>query len=246
MAFDLGIVQAAAMQNPMDILCARMLRDTVSAGPMPHPPFNQKNWAEQFAVFRRHMKDDAPRIEKVLKWYCDNRKKLAANLPTVKSVKQFRTTFDWIERVMKKNTVTEIEVSPRALAIVGRLGIGGGWPKGSANQVPRLVEISIRNHEEWVSAVRKLYLETADSALARFIVYAGTKVFGTDNFLQIWFADAHRSVKSWKGFSGDLTPWAWRADHRVFNQTMLGVATEYGDPKAWEKLKAAMEDKNEG
>lgn len=239
MAFKME-VESTADDNPLDKARIRKLLDhVIKIGYYPIARSRDK-WKVPFAQLRRHLAGRDELIDAVLDWFCSFPTKQAlkdTKLPTgVCNALYFRKNWEWIHDRYEKHRSgipAKVEVGADALAIVKRLKMNR-WPKGSAEQLPAAVQVSINAlaafHRK-VAEVRKESFEL-DRITSDYFTY--TKI---NSFIEKWFNNVHKRIANWDAWSGNLDAYIFKHSSEQFQNHGKAISVNLcGKPYLWERL----------
>ena len=196
--------------------------------------YRQEGWADQIRRLRKSLTDNPEdRITKVVNWLATIPREA---YPYVGSAEGLRKVFDRAESTMlqakKKRMAKEVEVSPRSMEIADRLTKYTPWPKGSAGQVPQVVEQSIRNVRAVVKRCRTLVesgrpTDQKDLVGMAKLILDWIRVTSPESRVEIHLERVSDQVTGWEGWSGNLCPFVWRLDQKTILQQVMVMGTEY-------------------
>lgn len=214
-------------------------------------PANTSKWSVHFKRLHKDLQGDDARIDKVLVWFLNNIK--SKYTPRVWSASSFRSKFVPIEDAMARATGDEpgidIEITELAIRIANRLRMKG-WPKGSAEDLPRVVQISLTNYDEFIARLRKFHEELHGldipkyerDRLARIVSYlTNGGLPGASHYVEQWMSTVNESIATWDGWSGDLTKQAFRTDSKMFKRFGRELMSNYcNETKPWDRIMELM------
>jgi hypothetical protein len=226
--------------------CAIKLADAV----LRHLKVNYKSsipsWGKEFEKLERLNGVDRSRIKKVLEWFCNHLS--TKGISHAFSGSHFRMKFVYIEQAMLKDSPPTVEVSEKALKITDKLK-KLHWPKGSAKQLPQLVETSLQNYHRLLnrhSLLLKSLRGTKDNKDKSILRFAKTKLTSSYSppctFIRQWFEDVNNQVSNWDNWSGNLKSFVFQDNSDKFNSLGRSWSTEYtGSESRWEEYQKALE-----
>lgn len=199
--------------------------------------WSRNKWADEFRRLRESFTDSAEggtRIKNTLAWYIKNVG--GEYVPVVACAKSFRTKFDRLEAAMLRHQRDQpgIEVSEVAESIAKRQSRKNGWPKGSKDQLPHVVQMSLNNAEDFLKRLGGV----KERRLREFAVKVKSKFAGgVESFVDRWMDKVHSQVANWDDWSGNLKPWAFSPTHKMFVSMGRGWSQEYSNgTKLWSLL----------
>ena len=195
-------------------------------------------WAMHIARLRVLDTIGEDRISTVLAWYD---KTIGSEfVPEVYSAASFRKKFAALERAYQRDTAS-IVITDVANTIATRL-LPLHWPKGSADMVPAVVQVSLTNYCK--------YLEDCKAFVAGLGVGVPMRKLGEyllrtmpppNHFVESWLRAAHGRVSTWDDWGGQLMPYAFKPTAKRFCGMGRGWAEAYtGDPDRWGEFNGAM------
>lgn len=224
----------------IDRIRADALHGAIAARAGRKTGWNRRKWADEFRRLRESFTDTAEggkRIKNTLAWYVANIGK--EYVPVVACAKTFRTKFENLEAGLKRHQRDrpEIAVGERAENIAKRQCRKNGWPKGSRDKVPAVAQISLDNLDKFLKRIGKIAKgdkpRTAVFAKKIMSNFAG----GREGFVDRWLDKVHSQIANWSDWSGDLLPWAFRPQHKLFASMGRGWSQDYsGGTKLWSIL----------
>jgi hypothetical protein len=165
---------------------------------------------------------DASRLESVLSWLEKNPRH--PKRPKLYFPSSFRACFLWIEELIKKSSATDVVISPEAQRLARDLIKSLNWPKGTREELPRCIELSIVNHRALRKQIVQLRANPPGASAARKeehrrLFDLAAKLLGTEEvFLERWWIDIHEQISEWDGFSGHLKGFVFHRDHKLFQR----------------------------
>lgn len=198
-------------------------------------------WALSFAKLRTidHIPQD--RVEAVLLWYIDHIGEKF--IPLALCANTFRAKFFNLERAYKRwledNPQTVIAADARHTAT--RLG-RRHWPRASRGQLPEVCQQSLDNYRGFLLRAKQF---AAPATLPRnerklteaFAAHIRPRLNDPAHFVENWFLAVNDQVANWDAWTGDLRPYVFRPDHRLFLRMGRGWAAGYAHrPELWDKF----------
>lgn len=214
-------------------------------------PANASKWSIHFKRLHKDLDGDDARIDKVLAWFLNNIKDKYT--PRVWSASSFRSKFIPIEDAMARaigdEPGTDVEITSIATAIANRLRMKG-WPKGSAEDLPFVVQLSLDNYDEFIVRLRRFGVELPGldipkhecDRLARLVSYlTNGGLPGSSHHVEQWMSDVNEQIAAWDAWSGDLTKLAFRVDSKMFKRQGRALTSNYcGESKPWDRIMELM------
>ena len=160
---------------------------------------------------------------------------------------QFQKLFDELrgkmERWEEKNPV--VEISERAEGIVDYLNDMWIWPKGSASQLPVVVQKSLDNFDAFYNWLWDLKAKEDPEAFV-VVNYRYYEMLLNSMFIESYFKEVHEQVYGWEDWSGDLTSFIWSLDNKRVQRWGVGLTTKYAhsDAKWMDLMELAKELKS--
>ncbi len=209
----------------------------------------RSKWAKEFSILRKEV--DAERITKALDWYKDNAKK--EYVPICLSAKAFRQKFPKIEAAMTRVVKTKwsnVTVSQTAKDIARELR-HLHWPKGSKEQLPAVIQVSLDNLNtfnsrrnsnpllEWKPKKLKINGRVISGSTPPLVSFAKQMVnlssMKGQAFIKNWMQSVYDQIHSWDSWSGNLMSFAFSETSSKFHDLGRELATKYcGDPERWD------------
>ncbi len=222
-----------------DKACARQLREAVKKFTRTLPSSKLSTDAQSFRLLREQNGISQERLENVLDWFCDHIKNQF--VPRAHSGKTFREKFIKIEDAIERMGETPVEVSERAEKIVKRLQ-EWKWPKGSASQLPTVVQQSVEFEDLFHKRLVKLLNAEPDKSTnssqgrRRNMFNHILESFHPDFVFQ-WFTTVYKQVQNWEAWNGNLTPHRLHHNAEKFRQYGRQLLISRGIPeRQWDKL----------
>lgn len=234
-----------------DLSMAKLIKEGITKRYGMAFPYRQDGWADHVRKLRKDLTTDPKlgdpmsRIARVARWWSSGTERI--KLP-IRSAEKFRQWFITLEDMATKATKqgAQVEVSPKAQEIADRLTKHNHWPKGSAGQVPQVVEQSIRNIRSVVKRCRTLVdsgrpIDRYDLVGMAKLVLDWIKVTSPENRVEIHLERVSDQVARWDGWSGNLCQYVWRLDQKMVRQQVMEHGAEYCGSvrfaKWWDKVK---------
>lgn len=222
--------------SPFDADCARQLATRVKERRRSQRPIYVGVWARQFQRLRELDKVPEDEIATVLTWYLPHLG--TPYTPEAFSGESFRNKFDAIKRAMERDGGPAIAISTEAKEIAKRLDTYHNWPKGSASQLPKVVQQSLNNYSVFLKRLNKLRNAHEERhRIHRFLTWLAPHLGRPKDFMVSWFETVLSRIAKWDEWSGDLKHFTFKHDHKIFMATGRGWAAEYfGDATAWNQI----------
>lgn len=226
-----------------------------------------KQWASHFLKLRTVDKIGKDRINKVLDWYKINISK--PYTPQALSGKAFRLKFAQLEQAMKRNSSdpSQVVVSPETKKLAEECRQIFSWPKGSGEDLPNLIQLSINNYRPFYEAGRSWIVDYTDKhggecfdwplETRRLMAYVQL-FFGnpnncfigilssTNSFIKKWLGLVSSKVQNWKEWDGNLNFFIFRLDHPMFLRILREAAADYSggqDEISWKRVLTLTQEK---
>lgn len=228
-----------------DYAFARRLRDAVEQSPYTAPPWSHRSWANHFRLLRESIKGDTARVKEVLDWYCLN---MGQDMtPLALCGESFRRKFGNIEAARIRDQVRRptVQVSIKAKKLADRL-LGRGWPKGSEEYLPGVVQLSLDAVVAFRDRLLKFCPADPRDKLTRLQRFASHLLNATDladpiHLLTEYMERLAERLNRWKEWSGSLGDFAWKVDRKEFRSQGREWADGWtGDPDLWDQLLEAI------
>lgn len=207
---------------------------------------NRRGWAVHFHKLLQDVGGDKARIKSVLKWYASNIGQ--KGVPWAYSAKAFREKFSTLEAMSTKRreqSKPAIEVSAAAQKLAKEIE-SQGWQKGSAAQLPEVVEASLVAYVRWQKRVKWMLSErSAEHRLARFAAHTQYSLHHTpEGFVRLWFRKVHAQVAKWREWSGDLGSYVFAPEHKLFQKLGREEAAQFAGASSslWEEYVNAVNE----
>jgi len=225
-----------------------------------HKEASTSKSAEHFRLLREKDGYDDSLIGSILQYYLDHfgeRWMLECY-----STKAFREKFLAIVRHKEKNNP---DISPEAKKVVELLTKNKHWPKGSDQELPNAVQISMNNIGKWFNKFKSLNFKLTEQ-LSTFPKQGSERLklpdkermeyhrinnavnymermkqtfwWTPEKFVYYWFLEFHDGLGKWDEFNGSLQGQILTTTHRRFNGMFLDFTVQYcGNTKRWDELK---------
>jgi hypothetical protein len=207
-------------------------------------------WDEDFRLLHKIDEFSAVDIQSVLDWYEIEAKRISE--PQILNARHFRNAFRWLQRIKKKGDNAHVEISPKAELVFRDLKYKG-WPKGSIDNLPAAIQLTLDNFTKFREKVTLLVKSNPDkikigrnrfkiaSTEIRFAHYLikGQALPGSDTLSKMWFDRIHEQIHGWQQWSGNILAMAWNGDlwHKEFRKIAKNWASAYSmDKQLWEKF----------
>jgi hypothetical protein len=169
----------------------------------------------------------------IFEWYCQNIGNTKEfNLPVCYSPKELRNpnVWNWIEnkrtKYDKKNE--DVPITDEAKTICKTLNMMH-WPKGSKEQLPKLVQLGLNEYTTFVKRLKKYFKKLEEGDLWYFYVHhLIRKLPAPSHFIENWFRDLNSMVRSWDKWNGDLAKYGFTLKQEHFLSRLRGLTVEYG------------------
>lgn len=186
-------------------------------------------WTNDFARGERKYGQD--NVELVLSWYEKNAHRTKSGdrqVPTIVSAEGFfnEKKFTWLldkarqEKNLQngKAPLPDLEPTETGQYLVEKL-LEYRWPKGSAEQLPKVIEHSLKNFQEFRAGCARLS-EQKDHPLQHYAEYivASHTAFG---FVQRWWVKINHMLHDWADWSGKLDSFVVSVRHKNFRSSVL-------------------------
>lgn len=232
--FDEYDTQVVA-KTEADVACAKSLADAVRWKANRTSPISYRTWARPFALLRDRDGISQTEIEETLTWYVQHMGE--HRIPKALCAKSFRDRYPYIRTAreiwLRDNPAAP--PGPLATQIAKRL-YRRHWPRGSKDQLPALCQQSLDRYVQWAATLRQAALPPGP-AHAALLRHVRAKLTDPAYFVEEWFLAVHDAVAAWDAWSGDLRPYAFRPDHRLFQRQGREWAQRYcGRPEMWDAL----------
>lgn len=192
-------------------------------------------------------------IDNVLDWYCDNVGKKF--IPRCCSAKSFCERFDTLFNHMQWKDEEEVKQNPEKVELTSKetevlkFIKAKGWPSKTMQQLPFIIHQSCINHlslkqrtARLLRAAKKKHAEGTVSASTvnamEFLQYLQQSYSGgVESWVENWLLRAHASVKGWKQWSGDLTPYLLSLESKHYVEFHRNLCLKWcGNTDAWETI----------
>jgi len=194
-------------------------------------------WAKQ--IHRLVERYDKRTVTELIRWYCNNARDKYT--PIIWSATSLKTKFKQIQAAMKRHETKnpQVKVGKEAKAIVKRLK-NFRWPKGSAEQLPVVVQLSLQNYNSFRNGISETKMGSRDKVLAKYVL---SHLHRPSEFVYQWFENVFWNRESWDGWDGNLMRDVFTADSDKFVRECKSITGEYcTKPQRWngvlEKLNA--------
>lgn len=212
----------------------RLYNAVRSAGKRTQRSWSRKSWAQEFRRLHDEEVNETYSGE-VLDWFCAHIGQ--EYVPQTWSAKSFRLEFSKVEAAMerdrKRNPV--VTVSANATKIVNRIK-HLHWPKGSATQLPIVVQLSI----DKIQKFRKHLLNRVmpDSPLASLSGKVRAAVRAYEHVIEVYLKNnVYRRIAHWEKWNGNLIPYAWSPQSESVMANGRELAKKFtGKSENWDKL----------
>lgn len=203
--------------------------------------WSRHKWADEFRRLRESFSNSgeaAKRIDDVLKWYAENIG--GEYIPLVACAKSFRTKFEKLEAGLKRHRRDRPDIVPSEVAErIAKTHIkSNGWPKGSREQLPAIVEISLQHCDDFLKRLRRIEDKSKNERVRSFAKKIRSNFSGgKEAFVTRWLDKIYTRLSGWSEWSGDLKPWVFTPRHKLFDSMARGWSQDYsGTPKLWNLL----------
>lgn len=213
---------------------------------------NLIKWANYFRLLRSN-NIPPERIKSAVDWYAAHAGE--KYVPVICSAESFLNKFPQLENAMR--IAAEIQQRDKPTYVETPLGekvygwaIRFNWPAGSGEKLRPAVEQSIINFQEFVRQIndwRKACVIAkgfGDGKLLRLYRYSSrllSDLGSVESFNDRWWGSVFKSVKTWKGWSGDVMSFVYRPDHRIAASQARDSAKAYcGEGRRYDELLAAI------
>lgn len=243
--------QAPQENEPIEVKWARDLANALRAKRKLQRPVDLNKWKGAFQSLAKLESKET--ITQTLQWYVQNLDK--EFVPQAYSARSFKEKFPAIIKAAQRDAVqpAQVEVSKVAQEIAEHLALKL-WPKGSASQLPNVVQRSLTNYHNLLKEMTKRLRRLEDltlhgkfktiqermavvrlRGLMRFLLDG--KLHTPHNFVILWFLDVQASVIRWADWNGSLERYVFDLDNPRFTQDMSNACYEYThDHRSWTRL----------
>ena len=212
-----------------------------------------KLWPEWFAKLQEK-EVSKERIKKAIVWYAKHA--LDKMAPHVEDAAEFYREFGRIENAIRReeDTSANVEIMPELQPLIDRLLLECYWPKGSARDLPGVVQRSFDNYAAWWKKRGKLLKRLPPDnphqhnphRLRRFDKELDARAFDHPMlFIPRYFRNLSRRLTEWREWHGSLEYFIVSENHPDF-QRMGAEVSQYwtgGGTWLWERyFKATNED----
>lgn len=218
--------------------------------------------AEQFRLLREKDGYDETLINNILQYYIDHFED--RRMPDCFSSKSFREKFLILVKHKEKNNP---DISKEAMKVVEQLTKNKHWPRGSDQELPLCVQLSMNNVGKWLKkfdSLNKRLTEQLSTFPKKISDLADTKRmewhkinqtikymdrmketfwWTPDKFVYYWFLEFHDGLEKWTDWSGSLKGEIVTTLHRRFNGMFLDFTVQYcGNTERWKNLQQMIKD----
>lgn len=202
-------------------------------------PFKRAAWAKCFMMLRCVDGVPADHIDLILDWYVNHFGE--EFVPQVYSAKAFRDKFLALENAMGRCVEVVGELSDDAKRIVASLN-RKGWPKGSKEQLPAVVQSSLAEYVKFKDKLRDVVNDRTKvpipQPIKRFAHNLLSARLGTAvTFIENWMLAVHKQISEWTAWSGQLKQFRFCPESKRFAQMGREWSTRYtGSGRQWDLL----------
>ncbi len=194
-------------------------------------PVRAANWSEDIRKLIRETGGEATRVERVLDWY-DTYCERGDGIRCLNAA-SFRKMFYALEGLCNKDARQRIELCPASIAIAARLREVTRWHGGSDKRLDSAVKRSL---DAYIAFKKKLICQSNEE-LDRFLQWITPELIrDPEDFVYGWFVAAHRRVRSWLTWNGDLEPLLFSEESERLANWGSDMAAAYGDRRLWPRL----------
>lgn len=190
---------------------------------------------------------DAESFLDVFEWYCNNLKNAKSlNLPVCYSPAELdkEKVWNWICDVWDKKGKREDDVPVGSLAkVIYKRLKGLGWPKGSEEQLPTQIQLSLDRYFDLKMRVDKYYRRlkpgrnSVEKAWFNYVLHVHRTLPMVDTFIENWFRHVNSDVQRWENWNGDLSKQSFTLEQGRFVANMRTDAVRYGmSARSFDKL----------
>lgn len=248
---DMGTADSAPPVAREILGYVQTLRDAIVKRTSFRCPYNSRAWTAHMERLVRDLGGDTGRLERVLAWYAPRIGKPFVSVAL--SAQAFRAKFAALELQMVREVGEPApDLSPedrRVADTVVRSVSNLNWPASAAAQIRDVVTRSVaalRRFGAWARTQRfgrvedrgshVRYFDPRDEAYYRV---SGFMLGAPEHYLTNWFNAAHRRVRGWAEWNGDLAKFVWAPGHRDAAASVAQeVNSEYAQ-QGWAGLVAA-------
>jgi hypothetical protein len=212
--------------------CCQYMKDAIHSETRRIVKWKIKKQACHIKAIANQYKDKEEFLD-IFEWYCQNIGNTKEfNLPVCYSPKELRNpnVWNWIEnkrtKYDKKNK--DVPITDEAKTICKTLNMMH-WPKGSKEQLPKLVQLGLNEYTTFVKRLKKYFKELEEGDLWYFYVHhLIRKLPAPSHFIENWFRDLNSMVRSWDKWNGDLAKYGFTLKQEHFLSRLRGLTVEYG------------------
>lgn len=223
--------------TPVAMELATTLANALRAGRKVQRRVDVSKWVKPMqALVDAHTKEE---VSQVLEWYTANLDKEFT--PQAYSARSFKEKYPAILKASSLQPV-QVPVSKLAQEIVEILTIKH-WPKGSATQLPNVVQHSLDNYVVFLKKLRALREANDDLIMESWLRYLTDNLHTPVNHVTLWFEDIWLDYHRFERWTGNLTPSIWTPEHGRFSGKMCDLSNKWaGDERRWTRTLELLKD----
>jgi hypothetical protein len=123
----------------------------------------------------------------------------------------------------RRPTAPTVPVSKETEFILDRLRMLV-WPKGASEQLPAVVEQSLKNLRSWYRRMSESKLpQHLESSRRRLLNLIGSY----EHYIEEWFRGVWKRYHKWDAWTGDMGPHVWTPYHDTFVSSARGVVGNF-------------------
>ncbi len=173
------------------------------------------------------------------RFYATNAKqRKEKKLPDIINVGRFfsKKVFEWILDRKRRDgaSSSSVIISEEALSIAKRFQ-QSQWPKGSKEQLPQAIQVSLNNYRQFKEARKRLFETTKITRVKDCLEYIDGLFLSPPAFVENWFVAEYERIVDWPEWSGRLQ--VVQIDNARFQGIVREIVADFTDsPAMWESF----------